>query len=214
MKVGDIARYIERIAPISLAADWDNPGLVIGNLEREIQSVVVCLDVTRSVVDFAIQNKASLILSHHPFIFRGVKSINTKYEKGLLIERLIKNDICVYGAHTNFDFAQNGLNSRLSKKVGLHYENSLFWGNDKDRIIGKIGETSKPMMFPDFINDLKNKLNIHNVRVVGDMNRTINKVAVFCGAFDESVLKVIEGRVDCIVTGDLKHHTACGHSRK
>ncbi len=204
----DVAKYIEKIAPINLAMDWDNPGLILGDMGRKIKSVVVCLDVTKDVVDFAIQKGANLILSHHPFIFKGIKNINTKDQKGSLIEKLIKNDICVYAAHTNFDFAQNGLNNLLARKLNLHYENSLFFGNDKERTVGKVGELTNPLVFSEFIDYLKDKLNVKNVRAVGDINRSIKTIAVFCGAFDDSLLKVVAKRVDCIVTGDLKHHVA------
>lgn len=208
MIICDVIRYIEKMAPISLAMDWDNPGLMVGHTERKIKSIVVCLDVTKEIVDFTIENKANLIISHHPFIFKGIKSINVLDYKGSLIEKIIKNDICVYAAHTNFDFAQNGLNNYLARKLDLHYDNSLFLGNDKERVVGKIGELGSAMVFSDFISDLKSKLKLQSVRVVGDLDKIINKVAVFCGAFDQSLLKVVAKRVDCIVTGDLKHHVA------
>ena len=208
MNVFDITKYMEKIAPVSLAMDWDNPGLIIGDAERKLESVVVCLDVTKDVVDFAIENRANLILSHHPFIFNGIKSINTKSYKGTLIEKIIKNDICVYAAHTNFDFAPNGLNNQLARKLDLRYDNSLFLGSDKERIVGKIGETIGTLKFSDFVENLKNKLNVSTVRTVGNLDRVINKVAVFCGAFDYSFLKIVAKRVDCIVTGDLKYHVA------
>ena len=204
----DIALYMEKIAPINLACEWDNPGLLIGNLGNEVKNVLVCLDVTREVVEFAITNKVDLILSHHPFIFKGIKSINTSDAKGELIHKIIKNNISIYAAHTNFDFAQNGLNNLLAKKLDLHYSNSLFMGNNKECTVGKIGELFNSLKFSDFVQNVKKQLNLGNVRVVGNMNKHIKNVAVFCGAFDESLLKLVKNRVDCIVTGDLKHHVA------
>lgn len=204
----DIVSYIEKIAPISLACDWDNPGLLVGNMDNEVKNVVVCLDVTREIVNFAVENDADLILSHHPFIFKGIKKIDTSETKGELIEKIIKNNICVYSAHTNFDYAQNGLNNILAKKIDLHYSNSLFKKENKDCTVGKIGELFNPVKFEDFIKHVKEQLNVPNLRVIGDMNRVIKDVAVFCGAFDESLLSLVCKRADCIVTGDLKHHIA------
>lgn len=204
----DIISYIEKIAPVSLACEWDNPGLLIGSTENEVKNVVICLDVTREVVDFAVKSNADLILSHHPFIFKGIKKINTNETKGELIEKLIKNDICVYAAHTNFDFAQNGLNNILAKKIDLHYANSLFMPGNKECTVGKIGELFNPVKFSDFIKHVKEQLNLSNLRVVGDMDKVIKNVAVFCGAFDEKLLDLVVKRADCIVTGDLKHHIA------
>ena len=68
--VKDVAAYIEKIAPLSLACDWDNVGLIRGNCGRVVKRVVVCLDLTREVLDFAIGGNANLIVSHHPFIFK------------------------------------------------------------------------------------------------------------------------------------------------
>ena len=204
----DIVSYIEKIAPISLACEWDNPGLLIGNIDNEVKNVVVCLDVTREIVDFTVANGADLILSHHPFIFKGIKKIDTTETKGELIEKLIKNNICVYSAHTNFDYAQNGLNNILAKKIDLYYSNSLFMPGNKDCTVGKIGELFNPVKFDVFIKHVKEQLKVPNLRVVGDMNRVIKNVAVFCGAFDERLLSLVIKRVDCIVTGDLKHHIA------
>ena len=204
----DIASYMEKIAPINLACEWDNPGLLIGDLDSEVKNILVCLDVTKDAVEFAISNNVDLMLSHHPFIFKGIKKINTNDAKGELIQKIIKNDICVYAAHTNFDFAPNGLNNLLAKKIDLHYSNSLFMGNNKECTVGKIGELFNPVKFCDFVQTVKRQLGVSNVRIVGDTNRIIKNVAVFCGAFDENLLKLAKKRADCIVTGDLKHHVA------
>lgn len=206
--VKDIATYIEKIAPISLACEWDNVGLIIGNYDRVVKKIVVCLDLTREVLDFAIEKKANLIISHHPFIFKGVKRINMNESYGKLVEDIIKNDISVYAAHTNFDFTHNGLNDILAKAIDLHYPNSLYMGKSKDRIIGKIGELVEDSTFRDLVNKVRSRLNVDGVRAVGDLDKKVRKVAVFSGAFDESTLALLKNRVHVIVTGDLKHHVA------
>lgn len=202
----DVAAYIEKISPVSLACEWDNVGLIIGNSDKPIKRIVVCLDLTREVLDFAIQKNANLILSHHPFIFKGVKKINTKESYGKMVEDIIKNDICVYAAHTNFDFAHNGLNDLLAKVIDLHYSNSLYLGQSKDRIVGKIGEVIGDKTFGEFAEKVKEKLNVDNVRIAGDVDKVVKRVAVFCGSFDENFLNLVTKRADVIVTGDLKHH--------
>lgn len=206
--VKDVATYIEKVAPVSLACEWDNVGLIVGNYDRAVKKIVVCLDLTREVLDFAIEKKANLILSHHPFIFKGVKKINTSESYGKLLEDIIKNDISVYAAHTNFDFTHNGLNDILAKTIDLHYSNSLYVGKCRDRIVGKIGELVEESTFMDLVNKVRDKLKVDGVRAVGDLDRKIKKVAVFSGAFDESMLELLKNRVDAIVTGDLKHHVA------
>lgn len=206
--VKDVAAYMEKIAPLNLACEWDNVGLIVGNYGREVKRVIVCLDLTREVLDFAIAKNANLIVSHHPFIFRGVKRINTSDLYGKLVEDVIKNDICVYAAHTNFDFTHNGLNDILAKSIDLHYSNSIYVGKSRDRIMGKVGEVVDELTFEEFANKVRDKLRLASIRVVGDLERQVRRIAVFSGAFDENMLDLVKNRADVIVTGDLKHHVA------
>ena len=125
VKCKDIANYIESIAPSRLAEEWDNVGLMVGDAGREIDRVLTCLDVTSEVVEEAIGMKAQLILSHHPFIFKGLKSIDEGDVKGRLVHRIIRNDLCVYSAHTNLDFAEGGINDYLAGLLDLEEVKNL-----------------------------------------------------------------------------------------
>lgn len=116
---GDIADYMEEIAPSSLAEKWDNTGLLIGSRSNEVKRVLVCLDIGAAVVDEAAEVHAGMIISHHPVIFEGLKSIDTGSAKGRCIESLIKNCISVFCAHTNLDFADSGVNEQLARVIGL-----------------------------------------------------------------------------------------------
>ncbi|WP_265443661.1 Nif3-like dinuclear metal center hexameric protein [Acetivibrio straminisolvens] len=119
IKAREIIKYMEELAPKSLAEDYDNVGLLVGNRESLIERILVCLDVNSKTVDEAISKKADLIISHHPVIFKGIKRINEDDPKGSIIYRLIKNDIGVYSAHTNLDVAHEGVNNYLSSLLGL-----------------------------------------------------------------------------------------------
>lgn len=119
IKCSEIVKAIEEYAPVQLAEGWDNVGLILGSLKKEIRKVMVCLDVTSKVADDAIKEKVDLIISHHPMIFEGIKSINSDDAKGRLLYRLIQNDISVYSAHTNLDVASGGVNDCLAGELGL-----------------------------------------------------------------------------------------------
>ncbi len=115
----EIVEYMEELAPARLAEDWDNVGLLLGNKDQEIHKILVCLDVTGEVIEEAVNKKADLIISHHPFIFKGMKRIVENDFKGECIYKLIRNGIGVYSAHTNLDFAEQGLTGYLSGILGL-----------------------------------------------------------------------------------------------
>lgn len=117
--VNDIIKTIETLAPKHYAESWDNVGLMVGTVGGIVNKVITTLDITPEVIDFAIHEKAQLIISHHPFIFKGLKSINLDSAQGSMIERLIKHDIAVYSAHTNLDIADGGLNDMLARRLGL-----------------------------------------------------------------------------------------------
>jgi len=98
IKAKDIIKYMEELAPVSLAEDYDNVGLLIGSRESTVERIFVCLDVTSKTVDEAVAKKADLIVSHHPVIFKGLKRINEDDPKGNIIYKLIRNNIGVYSA--------------------------------------------------------------------------------------------------------------------
>lgn len=119
VKLSEIIKVIEVIAPKNLAEDWDNVGLQVGSYQQSIHRVLLTLDTTPEVIEEAVNRKVDLIIAHHPFIFKGLKTLSTDYEKGRLITQLIKNDIALYVAHTNLDKAGVGLNDFLAHKLGL-----------------------------------------------------------------------------------------------
>lgn len=104
-----IIESMERWAPPHYAESWDNVGLMVGSKQREVSKIITSLDITPEVVDYAISEQAQMIISHHPFIFKGIKSLNLDSPQGHVIEKLIKNDIVVYSAHTNLDIAEGAL---------------------------------------------------------------------------------------------------------
>lgn len=125
VKISEIIKVIETIAPKALAEDWDNVGLQIGYHQQLVKRVLLTLDATSEVVEEAVNQKVDLIIAHHPFIFKGLKNLSTDHEKGRLITKLIKNDIALYVAHTNLDKAEFGLNDFLAHKLGLETVRSL-----------------------------------------------------------------------------------------
>lgn len=134
LKCEDIISVLEQEAPLRLQEDYDNSGLQWGNPENQVQKILICLDFTRDALKDAIDNQVQLVISHHPILFRPLKSIHTGIGKGAMLSDCIRNNITVYASHTNFDVADNGLNEYLAKALGLqninglkiHYQDSLY----------------------------------------------------------------------------------------
>ena len=118
-KLSDIIEELQRFAPLSLAAEWDNVGLLLGDAEAEIDCAMTCLTVTPEVVAEAVAKNVNLIVTHHPMLFRGVKSITTHNAEGRMLRELIRHDIAVFAPHTAFDNCVGGINDDLCERLGL-----------------------------------------------------------------------------------------------
>ena len=120
MKIKEIIKYLEIVAPLSLQESYDNAGLIIGDQENECKGIITSLDVTEAVVEEAIKRNCNLIVAHHPIIFRGIKKLNGKNYVERTVISAIKNDVAIYAIHTNLDNILEGVNKKIAEKLGLH----------------------------------------------------------------------------------------------
>lgn len=119
MKLKKIISELEKMFPKNLAEEWDNTGLMVGEMESEINRIQISLDITDETVEKAINSQADLIITHHPMIFRGIKSVTDENKSGKRLISLIKSGISVYSMHTNLDSAKGGLNQYIAEKLGM-----------------------------------------------------------------------------------------------
>ncbi|MDD2619563.1 MAG: Nif3-like dinuclear metal center hexameric protein [Syntrophomonadaceae bacterium] len=118
-RVKDIIGIMEDNFPLWLAESWDNCGLQIGSYEAMVNRIVVALDLDEEIIKFAIDQKADMIITHHPLFFQTIKSINYSKSMGRMIKNIVNAGINVYSAHTNLDAAEHGLNQYLAELLGL-----------------------------------------------------------------------------------------------
>lgn len=212
VKCNKIVKFLEETAPLHLAEEWDNCGLIIGNPDQDIEKVLVCLDATHDVIIEAVEKGVDMIISHHPVIFKGVKRINRGVPDGEKIYELIKNDISVYCAHTNLDIAEGGTNDYLAGLLGLssvcNLKSSKLENNEREYGLGRVGVLSQPVLLSEFAMHVKNVLNAENIKVIGDAKKAVKTVAVSTGSFDGDFDAIKAKKADVIVTGDVKYHTA------
>ena len=184
--VRNVFDHLNKLADIKLAEKWDNVGLMLGDYNSEARKVLVCLDVTTKVVNEAIANNVNLIVSHHPLIFKPLKSLDfTDDFKSNILRDLILNDISVISFHTNLDSATYGLNDFLAKKIG---------------------ELSEEFTQEKFIAYIKEKFNLKTVSAVLGNNNKIKTVALLGGSGADFIYTLPE--VDAYLTGDIGYHAA------
>jgi dinuclear metal center YbgI/SA1388 family protein len=119
MKLKDLCSYLDTAVPLSFQEDYDNAGLQVGSPEAEISSALLAIDVTEELIDEAIAHDCNLVVSHHPLIFRGIKSLTGKSYIERIIHRAIKNDLAIYSAHTNLDIFKDGVSRKMAEKLKL-----------------------------------------------------------------------------------------------
>ncbi|NQD66249.1 Nif3-like dinuclear metal center hexameric protein [Bacillus haikouensis] len=310
----EIIQLFEAFSPKYLAEDGDPIGLQIGKLNEKVENVMITLDVLENVVDEAIKNNVKLIIAHHPPLFRPLKSLHTDTYQGRMIEKLIKNDIAVYAAHTNLDVASGGVNDLLAESLGLqeasvliptyseqlrklvvyvpkenseelrralgkagaghigNYSHCSFSSEGKGRFLpgdnsephigqkgileevpeekietiyprslenkilkamftnhpyeevaydvyplenkgepmglGRIGRLREEVSLKDFAANVKETFGMDGIRVIGDMNAKVRKVAVLGGDGNKFISAAKRQGADAFVSGDIYYHTA------
>lgn len=203
MILKDIIKIIENEYPKNLAMQWDNVGLLAGNEENEIKTVLLTLDITPKVVEEAIKINADLILSHHPLLFEGVKCFAENNPKMNMYAKIIRNNISVYSAHTNMDTAPNGINQKLAELFGFSDIEVL----EDETGLGRIGNI-KEIKLKDFLNTVKEKLNTPNLKIAGNVESKIKRVAVGSGSCGDIIPEAIKKGADLMITADVKYHIA------
>lgn len=117
--IREIVSSLETLAPPNYQEPYDNAQLITGNPDDELKGIICSLDVTEEVVQEAIEKNCNLIVAHHPIIFKGMKSLTGKNYVERTVIKAIKNDIAIFAIHTNLDHVHNGVNKRISDKIGL-----------------------------------------------------------------------------------------------
>lgn len=190
MKISELYKILDEIAPFASQASWDNSGLLLGSQEDDFSKIYASLDIDNTLLDEIEEN--SLLLSHHPLIFKGLKKIDDIYPSSLL-KKMIKKDIKLISLHTNFDLAL--LNRYFVEKV-LNFKIHEI----QDFIIYvKVDED-----FDSLAKMIKEKLRIEHLRFTKAKER-ISSLAICTGSGSDLAVTL---QADCFLTGDIKYHFA------
>lgn len=192
--VKNIYDYINSIAPFETQEEWDNSGHLIGDFRGQVKKCVLSLDATKETCNFAKEVGADLFLCHHPVIFSGLSEI----KKGSAVYTLVNSGISAISAHTNYDFAEGGINDTLADILGLKNKQHI-----GDGLVVK-GELDMPMSIDDFAEFVSDTLNVSGIRYT-DTQKLIKTVAVGGGACEEYIEEAYS-EADCFITGDMKYH--------
>ena len=207
--VTQVCQFLEAFAPLRLAEDWDNVGLLVGDRERPIANLMTCLTITPEVVDEAIAKHAELIVTHHPLPFRPLKRITADDVTGGILLKLIEHRVAVYSPHTSFDSASQGINQCLAEALGIVDPQPIEpIENDPDELgSGRYGALPHPISLGDFAEAVKAFLRLGGLHIVGEARQPVFRVAVACGSAGQFLSPALRVGCDCLVTGETNFHT-------
>jgi dinuclear metal center YbgI/SA1388 family protein len=191
MKLKEIYDFLDNISPFELQEKWDNSGLVVGEMSREVSEVVLSLDIDEDMIESA--NDGTLFIVHHPLIFAKLTELNFAMYPSNLIEKLILKKQSLIAMHTNFD--KTHLNKYVFEKVlgfTLKSQNDFLCVSDGS------------WKYKELLTLVKEKLNLSTLKVIGK-KENICSIALTTGA-GASLMDEVEA--DCFLTGDIKYHDA------
>lgn len=205
--VQQIYEVIQKKAPFQYQLGFDNAGFLVGRRNAPVDRVLIALDITREVVDEAVELGAQLIVSHHPVIWEGVKQLTDVTPGGDLLLTMAEHGIAAICAHTNLDAVAEGVNDALACKLGLTQVEQLSQdGVDEQGNpygIGRVGQVDTQSV-ETFAALVKERLGAACVRVV-DSGKPVHRVAVGGGSCGSMLGDVVAAGCDTFVTADVKY---------
>jgi dinuclear metal center YbgI/SA1388 family protein len=207
MKINGLTKELDRRFPLKLQEKYDNAGdqVCFGNIE--INGILLSLDIDDGVINEAVEKRANLIITHHPFFFKPLSRVISGEPSSELLLRLIRNEISLYSAHTNLDKVYF---DKLGKVLGVENRELLIKTDETEETdygFGIYGEFTRAFRLEDLLEDVKKKLGLEYVIYSGNKKSEIKKIALIGGAGGSLIGKILKEReVHCVITGDIGYH--------
>lgn len=205
----ELLALLEQLAPLNLAADWDNVGLLLEPSEaaaRSFERLFLCIDLTDGVLSEALELHADFIVAYHPPIFRGLKRLRASRVGERVLVRGLEAGVAVYSPHTALDATPNGVNDWLARGVGSGRCTPLVPDATRsDAGAGRLLELDTPTSLHDVVSRLKAHLAVETLRVAEQENAKLITRVALCAGSGGSLFERVHG-VDLFVTGEMRHH--------
>lgn len=201
MKVKELYDKLCEHIPRELSEAWDNDGLMCSaDITNEVNNVLISLDVTEEIVDYAIERNFDLIISHHPLIFTPLKAVNEDDHIARKVIKLLTNNVSVFSFHTRADKVEGGVNDILAKILGLSEVESFGEGG-----LGRIGILSEDYDLEQFADVVKMSLGADSVKIA-DAYNPVKRVALVGGDGKSYVRAALEAGADTYLSGRISYN--------
>jgi dinuclear metal center YbgI/SA1388 family protein len=208
--VSDIWNVLSKWAPPDLAESWDNIGLQIGDPQAHVQRLIIALDATENVLEEASKQKAQMVLTHHPLLFRPLSSFDISKQLPRLLAGFLRKNIALASAHTNMDSAIGGVSDILAKALGLADLKPLHKNerNPSSVGIGRVGNLPHSYKLFELIDRVSKMLRNPVLSVVGHPEQIIIRVALCGGSGSDVWPLAVHEKADLFLSAEIKHHIA------
>ncbi len=205
MKLQTIIQVLEQIAPLNLAEEWDNVGLLLNPLRpRNVKKTLLTIDLTEAVADEAIAGKTDLIIAYHPILFHPVSHLNADNAYDRTVMKLIQKNIAVYSPHTALDAIIGGVNDWLADGVGEGEVSVLQPLENSDAGQGRLVELKRPIKLATLAQRVKKYLGLKTLRFAAASEAMPIRTVALCAGAGTDAFKGIQA--DCYLTGEMSHH--------
>lgn len=207
LKLIELISQVEKRIPRCWAEDWDNPGLSVGAYSAEISQIAVALDANEKTVASAVNMGAQLLITHHPLIFKPLKSLALNDSVSRTAALAVKNDLAVYSAHTNWDSSPEGVNKILADTLGLQEIKPMLPADKQDGSwgIGAVGSFAGPITLEECLKIMRERWRIEPLSAYSN-NDSITKAAVGGGSCGDMWSEALQAGAQLFITSDISYH--------
>ncbi len=208
MNTGTVISKLAQEYPLSMAMSWDNPGLQVGRMNRPVKKVYVALDATEEVIQECVEWGAQLLVTHHPLLMSGVKSVSENNLNGRKALTLAENGIAHYAMHTNYDVTEMNRLAKIAMQMEQTEVLEVTGVSESGEAygIGFTGALPTAMTAKECCQMVKNAFNLETVRLFGNPEQEVTRIALSAGSGKSMIGPALRAGVDILITGDIGHH--------
>ena len=208
MTIQELYTYLSELAPKALSCDWDNDGLMAAaDLTHEVKRVLISLDATEAAVKYAAANGFDVLLTHHPMIFKGVKSVTPVTLDGRRILAALTGGVTVMSFHTRLDAADGGVNDALCHALGLKPDG--VFGDEEAPTLGRLATLEQGMTLRDLAVHVKACLDAPMVKLTAqDADKVVTRIALCGGDGKGFTYPALAEGAEVLITGNSGYNFA------
>lgn len=207
MKIRDIVNRIEAKLPREWAEEWDNVGLLVGDAQADVSRIAVALDATVSSINAAADAGCTMLVAHHPIIFKPTRRLLHDDVTHRPLFAAIERGMAVYAAHTNWDASPDGVNAILAGMLSMRSLAPMTKPHGDEWGLGVVGDLREPMNLFELATHARHVWRLSQISIFApDSRRRVSRAAILGGAGGDFIADAIRSGAEVYITADANYH--------